>query len=244
MKEVPNEQSKVRDSNIELLRIVSMFMILLVHANFFSLGEPSSQDIISNPVDATARVVFEAACIACVDIFVLISGWFGIRPKLKGLCGIIFQCLFFLWGSYIIAIILGYSKFSANGIVGCFAATHNNWFIKAYLFLYILSPVLNIFVENAPRSLFRKTLIGFFVLQSIYGWIFPSATTYIESGYSPLSFIGLYLLARYIHVYFPSFADMSRLRYGIIVSVVIVCVSAVYVSPPLPVHGAKYCAID
>lgn len=38
-----------RQSNIELLRIISMFLILLVHADFYSLGEPSYIDIISEP---------------------------------------------------------------------------------------------------------------------------------------------------------------------------------------------------
>lgn len=226
------KQTRVRESNIELLRIVSMFMVLLVHSNFFSLGEPTSIDIIQNPVDATARVVFETASIACVDIFILISGWFGIRPKMKSLCSFIFQSFFFLTGSYFIPVLLGRATLSSDGIVGCFAGTHFNWFIKAYLFLYVLSPILNYFVDYAPRSLFRNTLIGFYVLQSIYGWILPSATTYIELGYSPLSFIGLYLLARYIRVYTPSYTRQNLISDGVVILVVICCVSMAYIVPP------------
>lgn len=30
-----------RSSNIELLRILAMFLVLLVHSNFFSLGAPT-----------------------------------------------------------------------------------------------------------------------------------------------------------------------------------------------------------
>lgn len=227
------KQTRVRESNIELLRIVSMFLVLLVHSNFFSLGEPTSIDIIQNPVDAIARVVFETASIACVDIFILISGWFGIRPKVRSLCNFIFQCFFFLAGSYLIAVCLGRATLSSEGIVGCFAGTHYNWFIKAYLFLYVLSPILNLFVEYAPRTLFRNTLIGFFILQSVYGWILPSATEYIEMGYSPLSFIGLYLLARYIRIYSPSITRHNPLNDGIVAVFIIVCVSIIYIAPPL-----------
>lgn len=42
--------TKQRQSNIELLRIIAMFMILLFHANFFSLGTPSAADLSSDTI--------------------------------------------------------------------------------------------------------------------------------------------------------------------------------------------------
>lgn len=75
---------KIRDSNIELLRILAMFMVLLVHADFFSLGIPSVEDIQNNQLDSFWRIFFEAVNIPCVNIFVLISGYFGIKPTFKG----------------------------------------------------------------------------------------------------------------------------------------------------------------
>lgn len=83
-----------RQSNIELLRIISMLMVLLVHANFFSLGKPTVEEVIEQPIDASLRVLFECVCIPCVDIFVLISGWFGIKANKKGLCNFLFQVAF------------------------------------------------------------------------------------------------------------------------------------------------------
>ena len=85
---------KTRDSNIELLRMLAMFLVLLVHADFFSLGTPTLQDIQTSTLDSTLRIFFEALSIVCVNVFVLISGWFGIRPSLKGVSNFIFQCLF------------------------------------------------------------------------------------------------------------------------------------------------------
>lgn len=35
---------KARLSNMELLRIVAMFLVLLVHADFFSLGFPEDNE--------------------------------------------------------------------------------------------------------------------------------------------------------------------------------------------------------
>lgn len=35
------------------------------------------------------------------------------------------------------------------------------WFIKAYLLLYIISPVLNAFVENVSRRTLRNVLVAY-----------------------------------------------------------------------------------
>ena len=184
-----------------------MFLVLIVHADFFALGAPSHSEIKANLLDSSLRVFFQSLSIACVDIFVFISGWFGIKPKVKGVSAYIFQCLFFLIGIYAVTLIVGWSTLSIQGIRGCFAATSLNWFIKAYLLLYILSPVLNAFVETTSRKQFKVILIAFYLFQFIYGWVFSTATAFIEDGYSTISFIGLYLLARYLHLYRPRLTD-------------------------------------
>lgn len=75
---------KERDSNMELLRMVAMFMVLLVHADYFALGAPSVEYIQTNQADSFLRIFFEAVSIVCVNVFVLISGYYGIRPTFKG----------------------------------------------------------------------------------------------------------------------------------------------------------------
>jgi surface polysaccharide O-acyltransferase-like enzyme len=83
---------KVRQSNFELLRIIAMFMVLILHADFQALGAPDKAELIKFPLAATIKVIFEMACIVAVNVFVLISGWFGIRPSVKGISKFIFQC--------------------------------------------------------------------------------------------------------------------------------------------------------
>ena len=195
---------KQRQSNIELLRIIAMFLVLLVHADFFSLGTPTANDIQQEPLDAFFRIFFESISIICVNVFVLISGWFGIKPTAKGLCNFIFQCIFFLTGLYLVTLIIGTSKLSLEGIAGCFFATRLNWFIKAYLLLYILSPVLNAFITTASRHIYKWVLTGFFLFTCSYGW--TGAAGFMQDGYTTLFFIGLYLLARYIRTYSPQFS--------------------------------------
>jgi surface polysaccharide O-acyltransferase-like enzyme len=221
-----------RESNIELLRIVAMFLVLIVHADFYALGVPSSNDIRANLLDSSLRIFFQSLSIACVDIFVFISGWFGIKPKVKGLSGFIFQCVFFGVGIYALALIIGKTTLSLEGIRGCFAATSQNWFIKAYLLLYILSPILNAFVENTSRKQYKACLIAFYLFQFIYGWIFSSSTAFISNGYSTISFIGLYLLAKYLHTYKPNFTNFKLTTDLFIVIGIVLGVTILYLLSP------------
>ena len=218
---------------MELLRIIAMFLVLLVHADFFSLGSPSASDCVNAPVDSSLKVFFEAISIACVDIFVCLSGWFGIRPYVKGISNFIFQCLFWLIGLYIFTLVIGTSTLSKEGLMGCFALTKLNWFIKAYILLYILAPVLNAFVEKASQKDFKNVLIAFFTFEFIYGWIFSGSTQHIQGGYSTISFIGLYLLARYVRLYQPSISLKSKSFYIASLCIAPICVTAAYITPPV-----------
>lgn len=39
-----------RQSNIELLRCISMFMVILLHSSFLAFGMPEMEDIQTNPL--------------------------------------------------------------------------------------------------------------------------------------------------------------------------------------------------
>lgn len=63
-----------RQSNIELLRCLSMFMVLLLHSSFLAFGMPDVDAIQSNPVLLGGRILQQGVGIVAVDVFVLISG--------------------------------------------------------------------------------------------------------------------------------------------------------------------------
>lgn len=86
-------RGKSCQSNIELLRIITMLLIVLLHCNYFALGGQSTFDIHS--AKGFTRVLCEQLTIVGVDVFVLISGWFGIHAKLKGAFSLLFQVVFF-----------------------------------------------------------------------------------------------------------------------------------------------------
>ena len=90
--------TKERESNIELLRNISMFMILVIHDNFVSLPRIGIEELSSNTIPSVTRFFIESLGIVAVNVFVFISGWFGIRTRLKSVLSFIYQILFFLLG--------------------------------------------------------------------------------------------------------------------------------------------------
>lgn len=188
-----------RDSRFELLRIIAMFMVLILHANFLVLHYPGPKALHAEPVQAMTRIFFEMLSLVAVNLFVLISGWWGIRPSVTGFAKFIFQCFFIVALMYGIGIATHRTSFDLKGLQECFYFSQA-WFIVTYAALYIIAPVLNSYVASASKKSYKKFLIAFFAFQTLFGCLSPVGNN-ISYGYSIISFAGLYLLARYVRLY-------------------------------------------
>ena len=195
-----------RKSNIELLRIVAMILVLLVHSNYFSLGGVEHSDIQSFSSPEFIRVLAEQLCIICVNLYILISGWFGIKPSIKGVLSLLFQVFFYHILISIIILCIG-APFSIKGFIKVFCFGVPYWFVISYLVLYALSPALNSFIDKVSPKLLLSTILSFFILEFSTGWCINFAG--FNEGYSAIHFIGLYLLARYIRLYSCKLVNFS-----------------------------------
>lgn len=220
----------IRKSNIELLRVVLMFMILFLHANYLSFDTPNLTN--DGYIGCGLRTIAESLCNVAVDVYVLISGFFGIKFKRKGLLSLLYQVTFFSLIVLIVNIILGnhdITMFSEQLIPGS-----AYWFVVSYIGLYILSPVLNTFVESVSKKTFRDILCTYLAFVYIYGFIMGKGS--FTGGYSLLSFIALYMIARYVRLYpnrFTSFNKSTDLGiYLIISSLIAVLLYAITILTP------------
>ena len=188
-----------------------MFLVLVVHADFLSLGEPSAHDFSESAITSLCRVFIQSLAIICVNLFVLISGWFQIKPTVKGGIKFIFQCLcmsvLIMAGGYFFNVydFNNTKEFLRLISTELFFNFSSFWFIKAYLVLYVLSPVLNTFLCYASTRSIIITLILFFLLQSIWSGLHHFKMGFYSNGYSPLSFIGLYLLSNTIRRFYTGY---------------------------------------
>lgn len=187
-----------RQSNFELLRIIAMIFILILHSNFKIFGIPE----ITNESNITVQIlmiVLESITIIAVNIFILISGWFMIKPTHSGFSSFCFQCIYFLLLTYIIYLMATNERVTLQGILSCVCLNKNGWFIISYVGLYILSPIINKFLKEAGQQKIKRFLICFYLFSTIYGWI--GRVEIFNWGYSTLSFIGLYVTGYYCHHY-------------------------------------------
>lgn len=199
-----------------------MFLVLLVHSQFYSLGLPTSENLYSSPLDTILRVVTQSLSLVCVNVFVLISGWFGITFKWKGLQKLIFQWCFLAILVSGLLIALG-KNLTITGCIKSMLSFQYYWFIYSYLLLFILAPVLNSFIKNASKRQVETVLLCFFVYEFLFGWI--KSYSDFNNGYSCVSFWGLYLLARYVSVYKPFWALKSA-SFDIVIYIVATLISA------------------
>lgn len=201
---------KARESNMELLRIISMVLVLASHASYTSLNPPTQIDISTSLVSVFLRALSESFSTICVNAFILISGWYGIKVRVRRFAELIFQVLFISISLYFAMRVLGLTRsISMIEWIELLLFKHlGYWFVRAYIILYLFAPVLNIFVDNVSRKQLKKFLISFFVLQIIYGFYHYGG--WYAGGYSPLSFMGLYLLARYMRLYPNKYTQFNK----------------------------------
>lgn len=72
-----------------------------------------------------------------------------------------------------------------------------NWFIKSYLLLFIVSPIINTFVDNCSRRTHCIIILSMLAYQTVFDFA-TMADLSIRSGYSTMSFVLLYLIGSYI----------------------------------------------
>ena len=155
-----------RNSSIELYRILATFAVLIVHFNGWFVGDwPLPDYDISNPtLFRTGQMVLEALSIICVNMFVIISGYFGIKLKLSSIIKLYIYLALIYVPLYLVRFVSTHEFILSDFLEKCFVISYAGYFIQCYFMLMILSPVLNAFIDkNGKNSL--KWVIVFWALE-------------------------------------------------------------------------------
>ncbi len=205
---MPGGVKATRQSNFELLRICAMMMVLFVHSDFLALKPPTVAQTLVEPGGVALRIFVEMLCIASVNIFVMISGYFAIRPMRKNVFNFVFILIF--WRVLIEAMSICAGTVPPGRTAWLFILPgYSDWFVQNYLLLMLLAPAANALIDKWSKRKLRAFLIIFFSVELTLGWLLmPWYDSPFNRGYSIVSFVGLYLLARYIRLYVR--ADMLR----------------------------------
>ena len=191
-----------RTTNIEVLRIVAMLMVMLIHSGFMSFGVPTASDMMEKPYLSSLIFSNMSLSTPCVNIFILISGWFGIKMKPNKIATLVFQTYFF--SAICTCIYLSITKKGiSSDILFRFLLLNGEdyWFVKSYILLMLFSPMINAYIEHTDSKNLFTFLTIFYLTQTIFGWVSIYGISDFQGGYSVLSFIGLYVLGRLLKTY-------------------------------------------
>lgn len=191
--------SNVRNSNHEIMRILSMFFIVLGHVLLFG-G-------LLQTTNKTVNMIYyfiEFILIIHVNSYVLVTGYYQSTSNFKQ--SKLWKIINASWFYRILIMILFSSLEIINISKGQIIkdllpiTLDNYWFIKAYILLYCLSPFINKLINNIKRREYQKLLLVGFIIFSII----PSVTAgefFTNSGYTLYNFIYLYLVGAYLRKY-------------------------------------------
>lgn len=208
-----------RESNMELCRIIAISLVVMVHSQFATFGIPQEYNSIS-----IIRIILQSISIIGVNVFVLISGYYSIKLKKNSIINILYICIF-----YGIINLLSQFYLGTFNIKSIFIISRSNWFIPYYLGLMLISPILNTWIENTNKNIFKKVLIALLLFECWFGF-FPDAVQIpmFNSGCTITSFMILYLLARYYKLYGIPIFNRFNTGIGYVFATIIIALTSIF----------------
>ena len=192
---------KTRESSFELLRLIAILMVVVGHINGIAFDPISHADVLSSPVTCFSRMFLGRLCVIGVDIFILISGYFSIKPKLKSILNFAFLIFFWRVLMYVVQGTLGYFEFRASTAVAMINPL-KIWFIRDYVTLMIMAPMLNTFCEKLTDRQLLKAIGVYYIIAFVADYVIPlKYWGLMGGGYSAMWFFGLYMIGRYLGMY-------------------------------------------
>lgn len=230
-------KSVVRQSNFELLRIVSMFMIVGLHYFNGSMGG-ALDNLNSGQPNYYITYLLESLFIVSVNCFVLITGYFSINKKtvqINQVIDLLVQMVFYGLLFYFIAVLADWQSFSLIGVIkAAFPILVGlKWFIRTFIILYLLTPFLNIAFSNMEKKSYQIFLIIMLMFFSVYPSFLPSPPV-TDNGYGIINFVLLYAIGGYIRRFYQSERSKTFYLSGYIISGIVTFIFSLAVDMVVP----------
>ena len=193
------KETSERNYGIEWLRMISMFMVVLLHINGHGgiLGNSQNSNLwlISN--------ILEALCIIAVNLFALTTGYlyFNKKIKIKNILNLWLEIFFYSVGIAIVFYAFKLETFDLKEFLKfCFPIySEQYWYFKAYFFLFLLMPLLNIVINKTSKKKLLSFIFVFFI--SLMLFCVQGDIINLLGGYSTTWLAFLYLVGGAIGKY-------------------------------------------
>lgn len=215
---------KERNSSIELLRCIAMFLIVLSHCCVHGLKNIQSIKIYNNIL----LNIFTLGNLG-VALFVIITGYVSIEKnfKIKKIILLELQIIFYAVSLFLItAIIKNDNILSFNFFKSFFPIIFKKyWFMTAYINLYIFTP----FINKLIHSINRKECIKLVLTCILLGFLVPTITTSNMYFNELFQFITFYLIGGYIRKYVNANNNIIKINCYVIILILLLISSSVVI---------------
>ncbi len=185
-----------RNSSIELYRIIAILAVFVAHWNGWFVGGIPSFDSNALSLFRVSQVTICAMTSMCVNMFILISGYFGLKLKVESFVKLYLILLAAYVPCYIVTAFLINDFKIGDFIFQFFVFSRGGYFIQCYALLIFVSPLLNMFVENGGRKYVLRWVIALVIIEFWFDCIMNISELGISHGYSPFHFVTMYLIGR------------------------------------------------
>ena len=142
---------KTRDASIELFRCLMMLGVVFIHSAYYSIGAFTWENSIGR---------------WCVDGFVMISGYYGIKAfSLRKVLRLYITTVFLMFAVDMVSSLLCSGKMMMGG-GGVLASLRSCWFLHAYVIVMALTPIINAAAAREDRL---AILLPFCLLVFLWG---------------------------------------------------------------------------
>ncbi len=213
---------KERESQIELLRIISIWLIVFYHL-LMDYSLPLQEEY---PLYKGIQIPLHIG----VLLFVLISGYFGIKASIKGFLRVL-SIIIVYWLPLALFVDVSSDQGLLHFIKDFLVISYPRyWFFRCYIFLYLFSPVINKFLNDITIKN-RLYLLSALVFMAV--WVGTSeGDTTLSGGKNLTYFLLLYVLGNTLQNYKTKWYNISSttlLTLFIVINIVLVS-SYVYFS--------------
>lgn len=191
-----------RNYGIDLLRVFSMILIVILHILGHG-GILEASELLS--IKYECAWLLETAAYCAVNCYALISGYvaYGAKYKISNILYLYFQVIFYTL--IITAIVVLFRPDIVNIKVLLAAlfpfALETYWYFTAYFVMFFFIPVMNFIIEKYPKTNLQKVMIMIIIIFSILPTIFHYDMCKTNAGYSVLWLTLMYLIGAYIKKY-------------------------------------------
>ena len=224
-----------RQSNIELLRSILMFMVIVLHYN-----NPQMGGGFAYATGASMRFLqlAETLSVCAVNCFVLISAYFlsGVsRRSVKKAASLLGMVIGYRLLGYALQVCLTGVPFRLKTLIGCFIP--NNWFVILFCVLYYISVYINPLFDALEKKQLQQCVLLCLVFFVVYPTFLEGGISILTGsaeipgigtvtmngsadGYTIVNFVVLYLIGGYLRKYPVSFTQLQCI---VIFGIVTIC---------------------